>query len=386
MNRLNAPRRRSLRFWSAALSAALLTALLPGVGALAAPKPPVVDSQVSSAASRLNQVRARVEQVSTALDQTAAQYEQANAHRIRIADELAASDLVVQEARTAVAAAEETLGSRIAAVYKHPREDLAMTDALFKAPDAPTALHRAAIYRRLVSRSADEVQDVRWAAELTETDTRQAAVIAAGAEASTQEWRRQSVALAGELRSAQAEVATAVAELEKAHAEAERRAEEERRRAEEQRRQEALLQTGAAPTGAPPAVNGRVCPVGQPNGFIDSWGFPRSGGRTHEGADMFAPYGTPTFAVAGGVIYRVYNNPLGGLAINLIDDDGNMYYYAHMSSVAVKTGQKIGAGQVIGAVGTSGNAAGTPPHLHWQYHPGNGAPVNPYPLAFALCR
>ena len=79
--------------------------MLPGVGALAAPKPPVVDSQVSSAASRLNQVRARVEQVSTALDQTAAQYEQANAHRIRIADELAASDLVVQEARTAVAAA-----------------------------------------------------------------------------------------------------------------------------------------------------------------------------------------------------------------------------------------------------------------------------------------
>ena len=379
MNRHTAPRRRSLRFLGAALSAALLTLALPAVGAVAAPAPPVVDSQVSSAASRLTDVRTRVEQVSTALDQTAAQYEQANAHRIRIADELAASDRAVAQARTAVAAAQETLGSRIVAAYKHPREDLAMTDALFNAPDAPTALHRAAIYRRLASRSADEVADVRWAAELTETDTRQAAVIAAGAETSTQEWRRQAVALAGELRAAQSEVAAAVAQLDDARAEAERRA-------EEQRRQEALLQSGAAPGGPPPAIKGRVCPVGQPNGFIDSWGFPRSGGRTHEGADMFAPYGTPTFAAADGVIYRVYNNSLGGLAINLIDNDGNMYYYAHLSSASVKSGQKIGAGQVIGAVGTSGNAAGTPPHLHWQYHPGNGEAVNPYPLAFALCR
>ena len=379
MNRLTAPRRRSLRFCGAALSAALLTAALPAVGAFAAPKAPAIDSQVSSAASRLSEIRTRVEKVSTALDQTAAQYEQANAHRIRIADELAASDQVVEEARAAVTVAEETLGSRIAAAYKHPREDLSMTDALFNAPDAPTALHRAAIYRRLASRSADEVEDVRWAAELTETDTRQEAVIAAGAEASTQEWRRQSVALAGELRAAQAEVASAVEELDEARAEAERRA-------AEQRRQEALLQSGAAPGGPPPAIDGRVCPVGQPNGFIDSWGFPRSGGRTHEGVDMFAPYGTPTFAVADGVIYRVYNNPIGGLSINLIDDDGNMYYYTHLASVSVQSGQKIGAGQVIGAVGTSGNAAGTPPHLHWQYHPGNGAPVNPYPLAFALCR
>ena len=349
------------------------------MGAVAAPKSPAVDSGVTSAAIRLNDVRSRVEQVSTALDQTAAQYEKANAHRIRIADELAASDLVVEQARSAVEDAEEELGAHIAAVYKHPREDLALTDALFKAPDAPTALHRAAIYRRLAAHSNDQVEDVRWTAELTETDTRQEAIIAAGAAASTQEWRRQSVLLAGELRNAQAEVAAAVEELEAARIEAERRA-------EEQRRQEALLQIGAAPGGPPPAIDGRVCPVGQPNGFIDSWGFPRSGGRTHEGVDMFAPYGTPTFAVADGDIYRVYNNPLGGLSINLIDDDGNMYYYTHLASVSVKTGQKIAAGQVIGAVGTSGNAAGTPPHLHWQYHPGNGAPVNPYPLAYALCR
>ena len=383
MNRPDAPRRRSLRFCGAALAAALLTAALPAVGAFAAPSAPQLDSEVAEAARQLEAVRDRVGEVQTALDQTAAQYEQANAHRIRIQDELAASDLAVAQAESAVAAAEENLSSRVAAVYKHPRDDMAITDVLFRAPDAPTALHRAAIYRRLVSRTANQVEDVRWAAELTTTDTRQEAVIAAGAAASTQEWRRQSIALSGELQAAQDEFAAAEDGLAAAEATAKAEA---ARRAEEQRRADALLQMGAAPGGPAPSINGRACPVGQPNGFIDSWGFPRSGGRTHEGVDIFAPYGTPTFAAADGVIYRVYNNSLGGLAINLIDNDGNMYYYAHLSSATVKSGQKIAAGQVIGAVGTSGNAAGTPPHLHWQYHPGNGEPVNPYPLAYALCR
>jgi murein DD-endopeptidase MepM/ murein hydrolase activator NlpD len=128
-----------------------------------------------------------------------------------------------------------------------------------------------------------------------------------------------------------------------------------------------------------------VCPVGGTTGFIDSWGFARSGGRTHEGVDMFAGYGTPVLAVADGVVENVYNNTLGGLAINFIDDNGDRYYHAHLSSASVSSGQRVTAGTVIGAVGTSGNAAGTPPHLHWQYHPGNGDPVNPYPLASALC-
>ncbi len=101
---------------------------------------------------------------------------------------------------------------------------------------------------------------------------------------------------------------------------------------------------------------------------------------------MFAAYGTPLHAVADGSIYRVYNNPIGGLSVNLIDTAGNMYYYTHMSSAAVVTGQSVRVGVIIGAVGTSGNAAGTPPHLHWQFHPDNGPAVNPYPLAYALCR
>ena len=378
MHRSELPRRRGARFLGAALIAALLTAALPGVAALAA-APPATDAEVEQAVEVLDDNRQRVDDLAAGLDITAAQYEEANAHLIRIKDELAQGDIELQQANDVVALAEDELDDRIAAVYKHPREEIALTNALLSAPDAPSALHQAALYRRMADSQADEVNTVKFATELTATDVRQEQVIASGAAASAEEWQRQSIALSTALQAAQAQVEAAEDGLEVAKAEA-------ARRAEEQRQQELLLQTGAAPGGPPPSIDGKVCPVGQPNGFIDSWGFPRSGGRTHQGVDMFAPYGTPLYAVADGVIYRVYNNSLGGLAINLIDTDGNMYYYAHLSSASVESGQKIGVGQVIGAVGTSGNAAGTPPHVHWQFHPGNGEPVNPYPLAYALCR
>ncbi|HWB70705.1 MAG TPA: M23 family metallopeptidase, partial [Egibacteraceae bacterium] len=129
-----------------------------------------------------------------------------------------------------------------------------------------------------------------------------------------------------------------------------------------------------------------VCPVGAPNGFIDSWGFPRSGGRRHQGVDIFAAYATPLYAVADGTVQRVFRSRLGGLSIDLVDGRGDRYYYAHLSAAQAVAGQRVRAGDVIGANGDSGNARGSPPHLHWQYHPGGGPPVNPYPLARALCR
>jgi murein DD-endopeptidase MepM/ murein hydrolase activator NlpD len=347
---------------------------------------PVDDGGVTRATDSLDRARQQVSDINAALDATAEQYEQANAHRVRIADELADADAVVEQAQQAVAVAEQQLSDRIATAYKHPMSDMAITDALFRSPDAPTALHRTMLYRRIVQRSAGEVDVAKWASDLTTTDVQQERVIAAGAQASVDEWKRQSHALTSALRTAKDSVAQAQEGLDVARVEAARLI-EERRRAEAARlAQSQVLTIGNAPAGPAPSIEGRTCPVGGPNGFIDSWGFPRPGGRTHEGVDIFAAYGTPLYAVAKGDVYRVYNNPIGGLSINLIDEAGNMYYYTHMSSATVVTGQKVTAGQVIGAVGTSGNAAGTPPHLHWQFHPGNGSPINPYPLAYALCR
>lgn len=121
--------------------------------------------------------------------------------------------------------------------------------------------------------------------------------------------------------------------------------------------------------------------------FIDSWGFPRSGGRTHKGTDMFAVMNEPMYAVQSGTVL-ITNSALGGRSIWLRADTGIAYYYAHLSSWAVSTGQRVSQGQVIGFNGNTGNAIGGAPHLHFQLHPGGmGSPaVNPYPTLIAACK
>ena len=133
---------------------------------------------------------------------------------------------------------------------------------------------------------------------------------------------------------------------------------------------------------APISTNGKFCPVAGPTSFIDSWGAPRSG-HTHQGVDMMGSYGTPLVAVTSGTItYAAYDGS-GGNMIFLSGDDGNAYWYMHNQENLV-TGGHVQAGQQIATLGDTGNAAGTP-HLHFEYHPGGGAAVNPYPLVASLC-
>lgn len=134
------------------------------------------------------------------------------------------------------------------------------------------------------------------------------------------------------------------------------------------------------------ATAGFVCPVQGGAAFINSWGFPRSGGRTHKGVDMFAKRGTPTPAVTNGTIkMRTVN--LGGTVTYLYGDDGNKYYYAHLNGypAGLRDGQRVERGQAIGFVGNSGNAEGTSPHLHFEIRPGGGSAVNPYPTVRPAC-
>lgn len=138
----------------------------------------------------------------------------------------------------------------------------------------------------------------------------------------------------------------------------------------------------------PVAINGLVCPVAGPVSFTDTWGAPRSGGRQHKGVDMFATAGTPVVAPVAGVAART-NNELGGLSFRLWGDDGSFYYGAHLSAYAPATGD-VEAGTILGYVGTSGNARGTSPHLHFEIHPGRtqgepASPVNPTPAVAASC-
>jgi peptidoglycan LD-endopeptidase LytH len=186
--------------------------------------------------------------------------------------------------------------------------------------------------------------------------------------------------------------------------------EEERRRREEERRQreaEAAAAAAATPTTRPaqdsggssdtssppdtspppsPSSDGGACPVAGAVSFTDSWGAPRSGGRSHKGVDMIAARGTPIVAIYSGQISRFSNSSLGGKSIYFTSDAGDMYYYAHLDDFAdVGTGQHVDAGTVIGYNGSTGNAPDYLPHLHFEYHPGGGSAVNPYPLVRSLC-
>jgi murein DD-endopeptidase MepM/ murein hydrolase activator NlpD len=115
--------------------------------------------------------------------------------------------------------------------------------------------------------------------------------------------------------------------------------------------------------------------------FANSWGATRGGGRRHVGVDLVAPHGVPVVAVVDGTLTRQSRDRPGSLAGNawwLTTGSGTYYFYAHLAAFAqgLTVGSTVRAGDVIGYVGSSGNA--TTPHLHFEMHPYGGGPVNPY--------
>ena len=122
-----------------------------------------------------------------------------------------------------------------------------------------------------------------------------------------------------------------------------------------------------------------------PDRLRDTFHAPRSGGRTHRAIDLAAPRGTPLLAVVDGTIRRKHWNALGGRTLYLTSEDGRFdYYYAHLDEYAagIEIGTEVRRGEVIGTVGSTGNARGA--HLHFQVLDrsgrGRGTPVNPYDL------
>jgi murein DD-endopeptidase MepM/ murein hydrolase activator NlpD len=130
---------------------------------------------------------------------------------------------------------------------------------------------------------------------------------------------------------------------------------------------------GVAPQLVTPALGGGpyVFPIYGPVAFSDTFGAARADVSWHHGDDIFAPLGSPILAVAEGTLFSVGWNQIGGNRVWLRDREGNYFYYAHLaafSTLAVE-GARVRAGDVIGFVGNTGDAAGTPYHLHFEIHP-----------------
>jgi murein DD-endopeptidase MepM/ murein hydrolase activator NlpD len=138
---------------------------------------------------------------------------------------------------------------------------------------------------------------------------------------------------------------------------------------------------------------GYVFPIYGPATTTDSFGAPRTT-TWHHGVDIFARLGAPVLAVADGTLFNVGWNDVGGNRLWVRDGAGNEFYYAHLSAYSslAREGATVKAGDVIGFVGTTGDAAGTPPHLHFEIHPrellwmGYDGAIDPYPYLIAWLR
>jgi peptidoglycan LD-endopeptidase LytH len=145
----------------------------------------------------------------------------------------------------------------------------------------------------------------------------------------------------------------------------------------------AAAPTGGSGSGSIGTVSGQAlqaCPA-PGTSFTDTFGAPRSGGRTHAGVDMMGNYGMPIYAAQSGSVSHS-SSSLGGNQAYVYAANGDYTFYAHLQGFSNASGQ-VSAGTLIGYMGDTGNATGTP-HLHFEYHPG-GALVNPTPYVAAVC-
>lgn len=154
--------------------------------------------------------------------------------------------------------------------------------------------------------------------------------------------------------------------------------------------------TGVIPSSAPEAkdlaARHLTIPVQgiDPDRLVRSYHDPRSGGREHEALDILAPRNTPVVAVEDGTVAKLFLSKAGGNTIYQFDPTREYaYYYAHLERYAdgLKEGEPIHRGQVIGYVGTSGNAPKNTPHLHFavyrltaEKHWWEGTPIDPYDI------
>jgi murein DD-endopeptidase MepM/ murein hydrolase activator NlpD len=141
------------------------------------------------------------------------------------------------------------------------------------------------------------------------------------------------------------------------------------------------IRAGATLT-VPGGGGGWQCPVTGPVRFVNDYGVGKPGGRFHDGIDIYAPRGTRVVAPVAGRVEQA-RGQRAGLQFVLRGDDGHTYLGTHLDSFGASG--RVRAGDVLGTVGSTGNARGTPPHLHFEIHLNGTQLVNPHPSLRAAC-
>jgi peptidoglycan LD-endopeptidase LytH len=333
---------------------ALLGLLLAGIPALQA--------------APLDDARRRQRALKAELQQATAELQAAEAALARATDQLAYDKGQLEAADRQQRGARAALAGQAAAMYR--TGGLAIADALLD-QDPAAVPGRVEMATVLVSRNAQLIEDAQVSGDAYRSVLGRVTRGYEKAKALRDEARAAVTKLEGGLEEAKALEARLVRL-------------EQRRKAATKVTPTPAPAGGGGGGGGAVSASGKACILERPYSYVDSWGAPRSGGRSHQGTDVMAPHGARVFAFVNGVVSRESTSTNGGIQLYLQGDNGVEYFYAHLSGYAVSTGTRVRAGQLIAYNGQTGNAQYTAPHVHFEVHVG-GTAVNPYPHLKPVC-
>jgi murein DD-endopeptidase MepM/ murein hydrolase activator NlpD len=311
------------------------------------------------------QAAVRVKQARQAANTAAANYAAAETRYEKLGDDVTSIDARIKQTESEASTYRAAAQARAVKAYRSGRSTPGSADP----SDALDAATRRALLKRVNAR--DNASASRLRSIEADLDSQRALLKNRGAE--------QQRALE-QLRSVRRQLDAKLGASQKALAVQQSLAANLRRQAAARSRSR---RTGDAGGQIVVNANGRAwtCPVPSA-AFTNDWGQPRSGGRHHQGTDLFAGRGAANVAVVAGSVGE-NSGGLGGTAALLQGDDGNQYYYAHLSEI-VGGARRVSQGELIGRTGNSGNARGGPTHTHFEIRIG-GRRVNPYPTLRTNC-
>jgi len=386
--------------WLLLLLTIALMALVP-IGASAQTKADVdaAARDKAVAEARKSEAYKHYQEVTARLDEAVARYELLNAQREELTYRISRMEQAVERYQTK--ATELNAAARDLVIRAYTSGQSGMIGSAFAASSIEELVTSRALLDRAaeielasldnldaVSRQADRSASELTVQRVDVAASEDAAAVVVEEIAQLQQQQQDILARADD--DLKAAIDRLDREIREKRIEDDRRAKEKAERERAARRSSGSSSTstpssGSAAGASSSATTGFICPVQGRTSFIDSWGYPRSGGRKHKGVDMFATRNTPLVAVVDGRV-KLSSNSLGGWTVHLYSDTGTVYYYAHLESQAtdITSGQRVSRGTVVGYVGNSGNARYTSPHVHFEIRPG-GRAVNPYPTVRPAC-